>query len=429
MNKNRHVGIALALSGVFAATLSGTAGAAPVDPAEGELATVARALLLSENAAMLGETDRARAVAGVRPTLAARARQKAAARLALSEDRRVAREAAGVAVTQVTTEVKVRSVSGDGAVRVAEIEEHSGYPIEGSSQGTSSTSRHRVTYEWENGRWALADIEPLDEVSKFSARAMAAALPDEPRRTAIRHQVSSLRTGIAANLPALRAADAAKMAGKQVEAPDGRRSAGGKSVGGGADFGRPADKPFVGVVKDQVQTQGGEGRPYNYQLMVDYAYYFAKDNPVPYARDENDCTTFISWVLWNGRYEERGDESYPETLFNYDDPDVWYYRCNDCTPRHTYTWGGALNWNVYENNFGGRVTFMPYLSDLLLSDVFQMEFDVYGGKTEIPDHTTMVTGRSPEGWPLLSYHTEDTRNKSLWDVIGSEDGPYWAIRT
>ena len=67
-----------------------------------------------------------------------------------------------------------------------------------------------------------------------------------------------------------------------------------------------------------------------------------------------------------------------DAVFNYDDYDVWYYRCNDCSPRKTYTWGGARNWNIYEYNYGGRVTFLQYLDDLLLSDVFQMDFNGYG---------------------------------------------------
>ena len=41
----------------------------------------------------------------------------------------------------------------------------------------------------------------------------------------------------------------------------------------------------------------------------------------------------------------------------------------------------------------------------------------------------MVTGRGSDGWPLLSYHTEDRRDKALWELIGSEDGPFWAART
>ncbi|SEQ50276.1 amidase domain-containing protein [Lentzea albida] len=340
----------------------------------------------------------------------------------------MAREAAGVRVDRVTTEVKVRSTSGDGAVRVAEVDEHSGYPVEGSKQGTSTKSRHRFTFEWSGGRWAVADVVPLDEKSNLSDRALASIAPDEERRAAIRHRIEAVRAGITANLPALRAADTAKLAGKQVVAPDALKPSEGKGPGGVAVPARPADRPFAPEVRDQVHALGGEGRPYDYQTMINVAWYYATE-PVPYTRDVNDCTTFISWVLWNGRYEERGSESYPETLWNYDDADVWYYRCNDCSPRHTYTWGGALNWNVYENNYGGRVTFMPYLSDLLLSDVFQMEMNNYGDPPGIPDHTTMVTGRGTDGWPLLSYHSRDTRDKGLWDVIGAEDGPFWAIRT
>lgn len=72
---------------------------------------------------------------------------------------------------------------------------------------------------------------------------------------------------------------------------------------------------------------------------------------------------------------------------------------------------------------------MPYLTDLLVSDVMQMDFDGYGSPDNIPDHTMMVTGRDASGNALLSYHTADTRNKLIWDVISGQDGPYWALRT
>ncbi|HEX6347255.1 amidase domain-containing protein [Umezawaea sp.] len=162
---------------------------------------------------------------------------------------------------------------------------------------------------------------------------------------------------------------------------------------------------------------------------MDVAVHYARDNAVPHVRDTNGCTTFMSWVLRNGRYAEAGSESLIDAVFNHDDHAAWYYRRNDCSPRRTYTWGGARNWNIDENNYGNRVTFLPYLSDLPISDVFPMDFNAYGDPPDIPDHTTMVTGRGANGRPLLSHHTTDRRNHPVWDTTGSEDGPFWAIRT
>ncbi|MCS7484163.1 amidase domain-containing protein [Umezawaea endophytica] len=415
-----------------AVVLPGTALAAPPEPSTAELGDLAEDLLPLENAAVLADDARTRITAGVEPVVTEAARAKVATRMSLSEDRRFAREAAGARFDTVTTSVRVESVQGSGTSRTAEIEETSGHPVAGTKDGSSSTWRHRVSYEWTEGRWAIADITALDRNSVVSDARIAASAREstEQRRAAIVDRISTINQGIQRNLPALKAGDQAKLAGKQVETLDANPPAGGgKDVAAPSALGRTADQPMVAVPHEQVGAQGGEGPPYDYRFMVDVAVYYARDNAVPYVRDTNDCTTFISWVLWNGRYAEAGSESLIDAIWNYDDYDVWYYRCNDCSPRKTYTWGGARNWNIYENNYGNRVTFLPYLSDLLISDVFQMDFNGYGDPPNIPDHTTMVTGRGEDGWPLLSYHSNDERNKAMWDTIGSEDGPFWAIRT
>lgn len=428
----RSVSVLATMLCMSAVVLPGTALAAPPEPSTAELAGLAEDLLTLENAAVLRDDARTKVTAGLNPAVTAAARGKVATRRSLSEDRRFAREAAGAEFDTVTTSVRVESVQGSGTSRTAEIEEVSGHPVAGTKEGTSSTSHHRVSYEWSDGRWAISDITSLDQDSVVSDARVASATREsaEQRRAAIVDRISTIHQGIQRNLPALTAGDEAKLSGKQVETLDAKQPAdGGKDVAAPSSLGRTADQPLVAVPHEQVGAQGGEGPPYDYQYMVDVAVYYARDNAVPYVRDTNDCTTFISWVLWNGRYAESGSESLIDAIWNYDDYDVWYYRCNDCSPRKTYTWGGARNWNIYENNYGNRVTFLPYLSDLLISDVFQMDFNGYGDPPNIPDHTTMVTGRGADGWPLLSYHTTDRRNYPMWDTIGSEDGPFWAIRT
>lgn len=120
--------------------------------------------------------------------------------------------------------------------------------------------------------------------------------------------------------------------------------------------------------------------------MVALAWWYADENEapeVPHVMEEDGCANFISWVLWEGRYEEHGDESWP--ALNYRNDDVWHHRCNDCPPRRSFTWGAARNWNIYEKNCDGRVRFLRYMSDLLLSDVFKMDFDTYGDPPESAD--------------------------------------------
>lgn len=105
----------------------------------------------------------------------------------------------------------------------------------------------------------------------------------EQRRAAIVDRISTIHQGIQRDLPALTAGDEAELSGKRVETLDARP---------------PAD--------------GGK----------DVAVHHARDNAVPHVRDTNDRTTFISWVLRNGRHAEASGESLIDAVFNYDDYDA-----------------------------------------------------------------------------------------------------------
>ncbi|MEE6257497.1 amidase domain-containing protein [Plantactinospora sonchi] len=414
----------------FAVLLTPTSALAAV-PSTAELAGIAEGVLVTENAALLSGAAQSRALAGARPAVAPSAAGTLAARQAVQADRDYARRLAGAEFTSVDTSVTVVSSAGSGTRRSAEVVEETTYRYAGSAQEYQYTARHQVRYLLVDQSWRLADITALNPASEFSAAQLTRVtrIPEAVRRAEIAERITTMRASLAANRTALAAGDATKLANRRVPAADAERATPDKTerVGATSAIGRPADRPLP--APDRVaQPMGGEGPPYNYQAMVDFALFYARDNPVTYTRDTNDCTTFISWALWTGRYAEAGSEDYPAVLWNHDDYDVWYWRCNDCTPIHSYTWGGATNWNIYENNYGGRVTFMPYLDDLLISDVMQLEIDGYG-ETDSPDHTMMVTGRGTDGWPLLSYHSDDTEDKPFWDIISQHDGPYWAART
>ncbi len=419
-----HRRTAVGFAGVLAIVTIGAAPGAAVAEADptATLNGLVGDLLRAETAATLPAGNRPAQTRN--PAVTAGATPKLALRWSLRQDREFAATVAGASLSGASTRTRIAKVRADGLRRTAEVIEDTAYTNADGSEGYSYTARHRVTFA-RDGIWKIADITALDPASELSDARLAAAAktPTAQRRAAIAQRITQVKASIDLNRAALAAGDKTKLAGKRVAAGNAvaRPGAPGK-----------ATAPAAGLtgkrLTNTVEPLGGEGPPYDYQAMVNYATYYARDNAVPYARDENDCTTFISWTLWNGRYAERGSEAWPDYLFNYDDYDTWYWRCDDCTPRHSYAWGGATNWNIFEYNYGGRVTFMGSLGDLLLSDVMQMEIDGYG-EVDKPDHTMMVTDREPSGWPKLSYHTEDTRNKPLWDIIDDHDGPYWAART
>lgn len=420
----------IALGTLITATIPTVATADPLQIPD--LTTIAEQVLTTESTALLPASSRTMTSAATTPEL----QGKLAARLAIQSDRDYARQLAGAQFTDGTTSVRVLSTTGSTRRQTAEIEERTAYTTPDGSSDYTYTAHHKAVFTWDNG-WKLADISSPDPTSPVSDAQIdyVTQVPAEVRQATIRAQIVPLRESLARNRTALLAGDAAKTANQRVAVGVGDGYAGpspsttgaGTRVGPTAGNARPADRPLP--MPDSVVTPlGGEGAPYDYVTMVDFALHYATDHAVTYTRDTNDCTTFISWTLWTGRYSEFGSDSYPAVAWNYDDHDVWYWRCNDCSPKHSHTWGGAKNWNIFENNYGGRVTFLQYLDDLLISDVMQLEIDGYG-ETDAPDHTMMVTGRGSDGWPLLSYHSTDTTNKPFWDILAVHDGPYWAIRT
>lgn len=420
----------LLISVVAVVAIAGVPGQASAQTPQPEhLASLVRSLLLSENQSLVDTVPSA----SVAP-LSGAAVAKVAARAAIMRDRAFAKDLAGTRFTSVDTEVVVTSVDTSGESLVAEALERTVYSIEGVQATYGYTARYSVTFAQVGLPWTIADIDALDSAADFTARRIAyvQSVDEKTRRSDIAARVSALRAGVEGNADILAAGDAAKMSGQQVGAPaDALQETTAVGVARAGDVGRPADRPLTTSGGGATGPAGtpGSGPPYNYQAMVDWVLKYAKDEPVPYTRDTNDCTTFISWGLYQGGWAEVGSEAFLSTLLNRDDDDVWYWRCNDCDPRHSHTWGGALNWHRFAINEGKRVKPMPYLTDLLVSDVMQMDFDGYGSPDNIPDHTMMVTGRDASGNALLSYHTADTRNKLIWDVISGQDGPYWALRT
>lgn len=75
--------------------------------------------------------------------------------------------------------------------------------------------------------------------------------------------------------------------------------------------------------------------------------------------------------------------------------------------------------------YSGRTYNLSNVWSLGLSDILQMDFTANSSK----DHSMIVTYR-PASMPYLSYHTTNTKNRSLQSLLDAYRGAlYYAFRT
>lgn len=154
---------------------------------------------------------------------------------------------------------------------------------------------------------------------------------------------------------------------------------------------------------------------YNYQAMADYAIRYALSYNPSYRRFSDvggDCTNFISqalraggWANVNGYYRD----------YRY----WWYNSLNE-----TWSWINVNFWASFARH-SGRTSHLSNVWYLGLADILQMDFSANQSK----DHSMIVSLRTST-MPYLSYHTTDTRNRSLQSILNSyPNALYYAFRT
>jgi hypothetical protein len=132
-----------------------------------------------------------------------------------------------------------------------------------------------------------------------------------------------------------------------------------------------------------------------------------------YREYPNDCTNFISQAMKAGGwvYDDVGDRTASNT---------WYY--GTFTATTSYSWAGAHNFNTFFAQ-SGRGWALSHVNDLWLGDVLQADF----GPT--PDgnisHSMIVTHKDANGVAYLTYHTGNTRNRSVNDIVAGNPGSRW----
>ncbi|WP_432139723.1 MULTISPECIES: amidase domain-containing protein [unclassified Streptomyces] len=157
---------------------------------------------------------------------------------------------------------------------------------------------------------------------------------------------------------------------------------------------------------------------YDYKAMAAYAEKYWSNYNTAYP-DFNghgaggDCTNFVSQSLKAG-----GWKHVPGYVYDYT---RWFGTADI----QSDSFVGVNEWSWFAQN-SKRTTPLTNVYQLDVGDVLQMDFDRDGSK----DHTMIVTYRSPQGVPYLTYHSTNTYRRSVSSIIASyPTAAYYAYRT
>lgn len=151
---------------------------------------------------------------------------------------------------------------------------------------------------------------------------------------------------------------------------------------------------------------------YNATAAVSYALtYWSNYNSSYRVYSSNDCTNFTSQALTAGGWPE--DESGSRT-----GSDTWYY--GTFTATTSYSWAGAHNFNLFFKQ-SGRGFVADYFSQLIKGDLVQADWAPTDGNIS---HSMVVTDVS-NGTAFLTYHSTNTKNRSLDEMRASFPGTSW----
>ncbi|MEU8824815.1 amidase domain-containing protein [Streptomyces sp. NPDC048636] len=157
---------------------------------------------------------------------------------------------------------------------------------------------------------------------------------------------------------------------------------------------------------------------YDYKAMAAYAEkYWSNYNPAyPNFNGHGaggDCTNFVSQSLKAGGWKHA-----PGYVYDYT---KWFGNADI----QSDSFVGVNEWSWFALN-SKRVTSLANVYQMDVGDVLQVDFDKDGSK----DHTMIVTQRSAQGVPYLTYHSSNTYRRSLASIIASyPNSAYYAYRT
>lgn len=186
-----------------------------------------------------------------------------------------------------------------------------------------------------------------------------------------------------------------------------------------ADDGNPPEATRSSTAKNAPANKKNlTSGTYDYQAMAAYAQkYWSKYNPDYPSFDGQgaggDCTNFVSQSLKAGGWKHV--PGYTNDFHN------WFG--NNEIQSDSFVGVNEFSWFALSSK---RVTGLPYVYQMDVGDVLQVDFNRDGSK----DHSMIVTYRSPQGVPYVSYHSTNTYNRSVASLIASyPNANYFAYRT
>lgn len=185
----------------------------------------------------------------------------------------------------------------------------------------------------------------------------------------------------------------------------------------GEEAGAPLDDPEAASVERPAvpHLKKVDSKGYNYQAMSNYARRHVHNYNPSYRRFNDvggDCTNFISQALRAGGWQN--DSGWYRDYHN------WWYNSGN----QTWSWINVNYWASFA--LSSRRSFnLTNVWLLSLGDILQMDFTSNQSK----DHSMIVTVRSST-MPYLTYHSNDTLNRSLQSLLDSHrQATYYAFRT
>lgn len=219
---------------------------------------------------------------------------------------------------------------------------------------TEETHQHRFTFSQKNGKWQLVSDEVLDD--------FAPAKPANPTQPAPTDIIG----------PAIDNEQVLPPPGLSIQRDD-----------------LSSAEPFA---SSPVYIAGMLNRG----AIVNYAYTYWNKYNSAYRRFASDCTNFISQALNRG--------GWGQITGWYTSSDVWWYNYTS----QSYTWAGAENFYQFTGR-RPRAFSANGFYQLVPGDIVQADWNRDG----IKDHTMIVTKKDGNGLIYLTYHSANTKDKSI----------------
>lgn len=372
------------------------ASTAPATSAEEEIAQLAAKYFSGENALAVDSPadsilkvarEKDRVAAKASPSFAAKKERRAQARRQEAELNALGEVRFSGTITSIQVVSSRNHVDGS---KEADVVERTSYQFADGTAPYEYALNHHMTFSHTADGWAIDGIETEDPLHLLDRQPRSSAELAQVKRETVTHVAK---------------AKAARKVRTDANAQKAKHD-------GSARTSTLAAGQNMALVPNTC-----------YSCAANWAYKYAIAPPaVDYSRDSNDCTTFVSFAMYHG--------GWPEVTGLWNSSGAWWYNCDWCTPRHSYAWGGANNFKTFVAN-SGRVNFLSNVWYVGLADIIQYDVKNYGG-VGTADHSMIVTGFDSGGNPLLSYHTTDTRNKPLIQILQSSSATgqsFWAERT